>query len=171
MPLSTDINLPKNHVPRFPDECVLCRCASPDSSVRMVTGSIGWWSWLLWTFGKPHILQAPACRRCKWLIHLQRFFSLFVMLFFVWIAFWVIWPHFEDHVSKGLRKFAMMGLGVLCVAPQVIFEMFHPRQFDITAFADSVDYEFRDLGAAIEFANANHDAEWINIDGVEFGIR
>ena len=50
---STDINLPRTHSPRFPDRCVVCRCHTPNFHVRLITSSIGWWTWLFWWWGKP----------------------------------------------------------------------------------------------------------------------
>lgn len=86
MPLSADVNLPKDHPPRFADKRVLCGRASPMSSVRVVTGSIGWWSWLLWAYGKPFTFRAPACRRCGWLFHLQRLLSLLLIAAAFWLG-------------------------------------------------------------------------------------
>ena len=36
--------------------------------------------------------------------------------------------------------------------------------FDITVFADSVDYEFKSKDYAVEFAVLNIDAEWVKVD-------
>jgi len=57
-----------------------------------------------------------------------------------------------------------MGLALLCLAPQIIFEAYFPKDFDITAFSDSVDYEFRDEDMAYEFAELNEDATWVEIE-------
>ena len=80
-------------------------------------------------------------------------------------AFAYIWPHFKDSVPAGLRKWAMMGLGLACVFPQILFEVFFARSFDITAFADSVDYEFASNEYACEFAVLNRDAAWVKVNG------
>jgi hypothetical protein len=26
-----------------------------------MTGTLGWWTWLLWWWGKPFVAKAPAC--------------------------------------------------------------------------------------------------------------
>jgi hypothetical protein len=166
MPLSTDVNLPKSHPPHFPDRCVLCREHSPDSTFRLVTGTIGWWTWLLWMFGKPYMVKAPACTRCSWILHLQRLSSIFTTCFLLWIAFWYLWPMVEHLVSPGWRRLAMMGLGLVCIAPQLFYEVCYPKALGITAYSNSVDFEFRDEGTAFEFAGQNFDAKWVKVNGV-----
>lgn len=80
MPYSTDVNLPRNHKARFPDKCVVCGRSSPESTVRLITGSIGWWTWLLWHFGGVFTVTAPACSSCGRRLHLKRFESLLVII-------------------------------------------------------------------------------------------
>src|SRR2546428_353963 len=130
MPLSTDVNLPKHHKARFPDKCVICGCPSPRSTVRVITGTIGWWTWLLWTFGRPFVVKVPACTLCGWRLHLQRLASLLVTIGLVFATLWLVWPLFSDHVPRAARKWVVMGLALLCVAPQVIYEVFFPPPFD-----------------------------------------
>lgn len=163
MPLSTDVNLPRDHEPQFADRCVVCGCESPDSSMRLVTGSIGWWTWALWIFGDPFSVRVPACKGCGWRLHFHRFASFLLTCVLIYIAFWHVWPLVKIEVSPGLQKWIMLGLAVLCVLPQVIYELFFPHAFCITAFTKSVDYEFRDEDAAYEFAALNDDADWVKI--------
>ena len=163
MPLSTDVNLPKQHKARFPDKCVVCGYTSPPSTVRLITGTIGWWSWLLWVFGKPFTVKAPACTVCGWRLHLQRLVSLFITIGLIVVAFWFLWPLVSDQLPRTARKWIMMGLALLCLAPQIFYEVYFPQPFDITAYSDSVDYEFRDEDMAYEFADLNEDATWVKI--------
>ena len=60
---------------------------------------------------------------------------------------------------------AMMALVVLCILPQIIFEIFFAKPFDVTAYAESVDYEFTSKDYATEFAMLNHDAAWVKVNG------
>lgn len=165
---SIDVNLPRLHVARFPDRCVVCERSSPDSHVRIVTQSLGWWTWALWWFGKPFSVKAPACRRCAWRLHSRRFLSLALMLCVAFAAFTWIWPHFKDSVPRALRKWAMMALAFTCLIPQIIFEIFFAKPFEVTAFADSVDYEFTSRDYAYDFAILNGDAAWVKVDGATF---
>jgi hypothetical protein len=77
---------------------------------------------------------------------------------------WLIWPNFKDSVPEGLRKWAMMGLAILCLLPQIIMEVFFAKPFDITAYAESVDYEFTSKDYAIDFATLNIDAAWVKVN-------
>jgi hypothetical protein len=49
--------------------------------------------------------------------------------------------------------------------PQFIFEVFFAKPFDLTAYADSVDYEFTSKDYAVEFAALNMDATWVKVNG------
>jgi len=162
---STDINLPRSYTARFPDRCVVCGHDNPTSHVRLITGTLGWWTWLLWWWGKPFVVKAPACNGCAWKLHGFRFVSLAVTIAITVAALWLIWPYFKDSVPRGLRKWAMMGLALVCLLPQFIFEVFFARPFDMTAYADSVDYEFTSKDYAVEFATLNVDAEWVKVNG------
>ena len=164
MPLSTDVNLPKAHNARFPNRCVVCGCADPGSTVRLITGSIGWWTWLLWMFGNPFSVKAPACTWCGLRLHLNRLVSLLITLGLIAVAFVYLWPLVSDEFPRLARKWIMMGMALLCLVPQVIYELFFPHPFDITAHANSVDYEFGDAVMAYEFAKLNEDAAWVKIE-------
>lgn len=165
MAVSIDVNLPKNHIARFPNRCVVCNHLDPDSHVRIITGSIGWWTWLLWWFGKPFVVRAPACRGCGWKLHGLRWTSLLFTAAVAFAALWFLWPHVKESVPPGLQRGARLGLILLCLIPQVLVEIFYARPFDVTAFADSVDYEFTLQEYAIDFAMQNHDAEWVKVNG------
>lgn len=158
MPFSTDINLPKTYKAKFPDKCVVCGRPSPDSTVRLITGAIGWWSWLLWHFGKPFTVVAPACRKCAWRLHARRFASLAMTVALCVVAVELFGPMVSASVSHGWRKWVMMGLALVCLAPLILYETVFPHPFNITAYGESVDYEFRDPARAREFAELNRDA-------------
>ena len=164
MPLSTDVNLPKDHAARFPDRCVVCGGGSPASTVRLVTGTIGWWTWLLWIFGKPFTVRAPACKFCAWRLHLQRFLGFLGTIVLLVVVFLLLWPLVSDYLPRTGRRWFMMIFGVVCLIPYCLVEAFFPKPFDITAFRDSVDYEFRDKVMAYEFAQLNEDAAWVKIE-------
>ncbi len=164
MAQSTDINLPRAHAARFPDRCVVCDCDDPNSHVRLLTGTLGWWTWLLWWWGKPFIVKAPACTTCAWKLHGLRLVSLIMTISIAVAALWLVWPHWKDSVPRGLRKWAMMGLAILCLLPQIVFEVFFAKPFDVTAYADSVDYEFKSKDYAVEFASLNYDAAWVKVN-------
>src|SRR5262245_26372959 len=166
MAVSCDINLPKSHVPKFPNRCVVCDCGSPRSKVRIVTTSSSWRTWLWWWWiGKPFVVKAPACSWCGWKLHWLRLLSWLAIIAIIFPLVWYIWPHFKDSVPRALRKWALMGLAVICLIPQMIFEVFFARPFDVVAYADSVDYQFTSQDYAIDFAMLNAHADWVKVNG------
>ena len=167
MSMSTNVNLPRAYTAKFPVRCVVCDYESPDSRLWTVTGTLGWWTWILWWYGSPFWVQAPACFGCAWKAYIRRVGSLAISLLLVFGLFWYIWPHFEETVPRALRRWAMMGLGLLCFVPQLIFDVFLARSFDVTAYSDSVDYEFASSTYAWEFACLNDGAAWVKVDGEE----
>lgn len=161
---STDVNLPRSHVAQFPNRCVVCGHDDPQSHVRLITGTLGWWTWLLWWFGKPFVVKAPACTGCAWKLHGLRFISLIATISITVVVLWLVWPQLKDSVPPGVHKWAMMGLALVCLLPQVVFEVFYAKPFDITAYAESVDYEFTSKDYAIDFAMLNDDAAWVKVN-------
>ena len=109
--------------------------------------------------------KAPACSRCAWKLHGFRLLSLAVTITIAVVALWAIWPNIKDSVPRGLRRWAMMAIALVCVLPQCIFEIFFAKPFDVTAYADSVDYEFTSTEYAFEFAMLNSEAEWVKVNG------
>ena len=73
------------------------------------------------------------------------------------------WPYIDDFVARSIRKLVAVVLILVCLAPYFLWELFFPPSIDITAFSDSVDYEFRDEEYAYEFAALNEDAEWVEV--------
>ena len=167
MPLSTDIKLPKDYPPTFPSICVVCGSRSPDSTVQVITGTIGWWSWLLWSVNTPFRVKAPACRRCRWRLHRLRLASLLVSAALVFMAYRFLWPFVPRDIPFSARKWALLGIGLGCLIPQIVYELCFPHPFSITAHQDSIDYEFRDPAIAAEFALLNQATEWEEDNGNE----
>jgi len=52
---------------------------------------------------------------------------------------------------------------LVCCAPYFVWEVFFPPTIDITAYKDSVDYEFADEDYAYDFTGLNDDAEWVEL--------
>ena len=163
MPLSTDVNLPRNHVARYPDRCVRCEAPSEGKTLRLWTHTVGWWTVVLWIFGRGFSTRVPACHSCSWKIRAQRLGGLLLTIMIAALFLFFVWPYLEGAVAPSLRKWVAMGLILICLAPLFIREVLWPPAICITAFKDSVDYEFRDGDYAEEFAELNEDAEWVKL--------
>ena len=59
----------------------------------------------------------------------------------------------------------MMGLALVCLIPQMVFELFFAKPFDVVAYTDSVDYQFRSADYAVDFAMLNSGADWVKVNG------
>jgi hypothetical protein len=154
MPLSTDINLPKNQTPVFPDRCVACGSGGPQDSIRIGTNAIGWWTLAFWASGKHFSVVAPACSGCRVEMQRQRRLRLVVS-----IVFGIIGVGVALMLLRGFghptRKWIALGIALACMLPYFIWEIISPRPVDLTAYHETVDYEFRDATYAAEFASLN----------------
>jgi len=54
-----------------------------------------------------------------------------------------------------LKPWLALGIALVCMLPCFSWEVFSPRPIDLTAFRETVDYEFRDARYAEEFAALN----------------
>jgi hypothetical protein len=165
MALSIDINLPRSHRARFPDRCVVCGLDEPGSTVRLFSTSIGWWTWVFLVGGWPSVVDAPACRSCGWQYQFTRGLGFVVSAAVTWIVLSLTWPLISNAVPRGLRKWVVAAIVLLCLSPLIIYRIFRPKAFDITVYAKSIDYEFADQQYAIDFAVLNCGAEWVKVNG------
>jgi hypothetical protein len=53
------------------------------------------------------------------------------------------------------KRWIAMGIALACMLPYFLWEVIAPRPIDLTAYTETVDYEFRDAEYAEEFAALN----------------
>jgi hypothetical protein len=165
MALSTDVNLPRNHKARFPDRCVVCGVRSPNASIEIKAGTFGGWDILSMLLTEPYYVEVPACTRCGRRLRFQRLLDWIQMIVAVVVSIWLVMPLVDERFPHFAgKKWIALGVGILSIMPLVIWRTCFPYSFDMTAFANSVDYEFRDEAAAHEFAELNQDAEWFKTE-------
>jgi hypothetical protein len=82
------------------------------------------------------------------------------------VVVFFIWPHIDSHVPRMLRRWAGTAFALLCLLPYFCWEAIFPPRFDVTAYSESVDYEFADSRYAEEFAELNTNAAWVKIDSL-----
>jgi fatty acid desaturase len=161
--LSTDVDLPRDYVAKFPDHCVGCREETFRETYRISTrdfrlGSILFW----WMLGSKAVVEFPCCQTCKFKMRMQRFGSAIATLFLAIIAIYFFFPILKDW-ERPLGRIMMLVMGLVCVSPVVIFQVFFPPAFDITSSKKSISYEFKHEEDAIAFSELNEDAEWMTI--------
>lgn len=152
--LPSIVTLPKSRSPVFPDMCISCGASSPGALYRASTHAVGWWTWLLWSFGKKYQAEVPACAPCRDRMVRQRWLQLGVNVVFivagVWTAGWLLAGY-----QGPFKAWLMMGIALVCLLPLFVWETIFPKPFDMTATAEKVDYEFRDRDYATRFAALN----------------
>ena len=163
MPLSTDVNLPRTHLAKYPERCVCCGADPQGKTIRIWTHTIGWWTYLLWAFGKGFTTQPPVCGDCGLQFRAQRWGRSLVPLLVALLVLVFIWPLLDRNLFLEFRKWIIMGSILLCSAPYFLWEVIFPPAIDITALKDRVDYEFADENYAYDFAELNEEAEWVEI--------
>ena len=154
MPLSHDVNLPKDQHPRFPNRCVACGEAGPETSLRFTTRAVGWWTVAMFAFGKRFAADARCCAPCKAALRRTRRVRLAITIVTGMLAalgaVWLL-------AGKGgpLRVWLTVGVALVLLVPVFTLEFLYPPTFDMTAFSETVDYEFCDETYAREFAELN----------------
>lgn len=154
MGMSHDVRLPKSATPVYPRRCVACGEADPAARVRVGTHTIGWYTFVFLHTGSRFTADVPACDECA--RDLRRWrrikFTLDCVLYAmaagaaIYLFGWYDGP---------FRKWLLTAVAVACLLPLILLEVFHPPAADLTAYADTVDYEFADRGYAEEFAALN----------------
>jgi hypothetical protein len=153
MPLATDVNLPKDHIPIFPDRCVCCGRERPGGVFRIGTQAIGWWT-LLSHFGPRFTAEVPACGACRVRMRRQRWLRFLISAAFV-VAGVSIAMSLLKWYHGPFKKWLAMGITLIFLTPLILWETLFPPPVDLTAYAETVDYEFRDAEYAADFAELN----------------
>lgn len=162
MPTSTDINLPKDQVPVWPDRCVCCRAESPGHRTKFWTFAIGWWTIVFLSYGGIFVARVPACKSCARKLQWGR------------AVRWILWAIIAGAAAIGavwiLRHYngpmrIYLGVGIACLAtlPLFFLEAMFPPAFDMTSYAKTVDYEFRDDMYAAEFEMLNMQTDKVDV--------
>ena len=163
MPMAREVNLPRDQKPVWPDRCLYCRAESPGHKTKFWTFAIGWWTVVLLSFGSIFVARVPACRSCARQMQLRRTVRWVVTtLIAAAAAIGAIW------VLKSYTGPARiyLGVGIACIGilPFYFIEVLFPPVFDMTCFAKTVDYGFKDGMYALEFEMLNMQADEDELD-------
>jgi hypothetical protein len=154
MPLSTDVRLPKMQEPVFPDRCVVCGRPKPDDRVEVGTRAIGWWTWVFGESGKRFAVQVPACAGCGRRLTSRRRRDM-VLIFLFGFAGVGVGDYLFGTMPYLARSWLVWGIFLVGLVSYAVWYVVFPPPFGLTAFSDSVNYEFRDRDYAEEFAALN----------------
>lgn len=163
MPLSIDVNLPRNHDAQFPARCVQCNLNTNGNTMRVRPHTIGLLSSLLMVFGKGFTVHIPCCRSCAAKIRNRKLLGLLATIVAAGLVITFVWPQVVDFAPEPLRKWICVGLILVAALPLLLLSVLYPPAFDMTAYGDSIDYEFRHAEYASSFAQLNDDADWVKL--------
>lgn len=152
MPMSVDVNLPLDHEPIFPDQCVGCGQPRPNTTFRVTDRTINWFSLTFWS--KQVVAEVPVCEFCRRSMERQRVFRT-VMDWVGMIAAIAVASLIFAWYSGAGKRIMVTVLAILLLAPLFVWQIFVPPPFSISALTETVDYEFRDRAYAEAFAELN----------------
>ena len=156
MGLSSDVNLPIDQVPVYPDRCVACPASSPTETLEVTTHAIGWPT-LAMRSGKKFSASvpvsascAPRLRRRQWLVSgLTWTFAIVGVA----LGFWLFGQY-----AGFARKWRIVLVALVSFAPMIAWQVIWAAPVELTAFKQTVDYEFGDSEYAEAFAQLNNGA-------------
>ena len=158
MLLSTDVSLPNDVQPEFPDCCVVCSCKS-DSYAELYVHSRSSFLVLLLPvlmFSGWSRIKVPVCKRCRHRFFLQRWGRSLVAWATIAVVIWgvsLLIPHWEA-TDKAM---VILGAGMMVALQYVLLEGLLPRKFDLSASSTKTTYEFKSSSAAFEFYLVNRN--------------
>lgn len=136
--------------PRFPQRCVRCGAEFPDDVFTIITNVVDFQGTLPWYSGRLSA-RLPACRGCRWLMRLQRWFRGAVLLGVIALCTWLRFELFGEEVSKLWTAAILVPLAV----PYYVWIFVYPPTVEVTAGDDLVIYDFKDAEFARDFEALN----------------
>ena len=73
------------------------------------------------------------------------------------LILFIIKPIVTPLVAPAFQRWSLLISLLICLSPYFLWEVFFPPAIELTAYTDSVDYEFRDEAYAMKFAELNRD--------------
>jgi hypothetical protein len=105
-------------------------------------------------FGRKYSASVPACASCKTRLERQRRLRVVLMaglgIAAVGVAIGIV-----GEFGGRPRNWVVATVALLLLCPVIVWQMLFPPEIDITVFATTVHYEFRDPAYAREFARIN----------------
>jgi hypothetical protein len=84
----------------------------------------------------------------------QRWLRFFISLLFIAVGIGIA-LFLLGSIRSPLKRWLAMSIALISLLPWIAWETVFPPPIDLTAFSDTVDYEFRDPEYAEEFMELN----------------
>ncbi|MEM6328928.1 MAG: hypothetical protein AAF790_01635 [Planctomycetota bacterium] len=156
MAYSSEVTLPADVEPCFPDGCVVCESDADSTATIRQHSANGWLTYftpilIFFSWKKTHF---PICRGCKLRFFVQRRVRQFGTIVLLAAVVFVAMPYFKDW-DRTTAKLAVLGIACLALVPNVAIEVWWPRFFEVTASGKRKTYEFASPSYAAQFAVLN----------------
>lgn len=162
MPMSTDVALPLDAVPLFPDACCVCDAARPGSSLDVKWRSVHWtelWMPWMWFVGKRVTVTVPVCAGCRPDALASRRWRTLILVAWIGTAIFLVQPWSKSlGLPRGVSKLLAVLTVLASTAPLVAWWTFRPPAIDLTVRKNMVEYEFASRPYALRFLACNPGA-------------
>jgi hypothetical protein len=168
MPLSTDIRLPKDREPVFPEHCCRCFADEPEHTLRFSASRFSWsqlFFFWVWLFRKSVKHDVPVCDGCRGKVRRRKWLEWLLYIVVVGAAVVLMQPWLKSmELSRQWQKIALIGGVFVCALPVILWSVLRPPAFDMTVGEDHIEYEFANLRYAMLFVLFNPGAESDDFD-------
>ena len=162
MPMSTDVRLPRDATPVFPDFCCVCDAPRPGSSFDVKGRRIHWtelWMPWMWFFGKRVTVTVPVCAGCRPQAVAGRRWRTVVLLAWLLLVAAIALPWLDTlGLARGVKRFVGGIVLLVGAAPVIVWWVVRPPAFDLTVGKNSIDYEFASVDYGRRFRARNAGA-------------
>ncbi len=162
MPMSTDVRLPRDATPVFPDFCCVCDAPRPGSSLDVKGRRIHWtelWMPWMWFFGKRVTVTVPVCAGCRPQAVAGRRWRTVVLLAWLLLVAAIALPWLDTlGLARGVKRFVGGLVLLVGAAPVIVWWVVRPPAFDLTVGKNSIDYEFASVDYGRRFRARNAGA-------------
>ncbi len=138
----------------FPKICIYCENLNPDDFLKVTTHTIGLHSFLL-KFGNFFSANVPICKFCKHKFRFPKWGRFIAGIILMSIGMFLSIYMFGE-ISAWYKKWIFAGVILITLIPLFIWQLVFPAYFELTAYKDSIVYEFKSENYALEFVNKNN---------------
>ena len=162
MPRLTDVALPRDAAPVFPDFCCACDAPQPGSSFDVKARRIHWTElWLPWPgfFGARVTVTVPVCAGCRPQVVAGHWWRAVVLMAWMLLVAAIALPWLDTLGLTRDMKRLVGGIAVMLGStPVLVWWAMRPPVFGLTVGKATIDYVFASRAYALRFLACNPGA-------------